>query len=332
MKLHRPVYILLILYMSFLTLSAQPNELGQPGDLTKDIAFFEKQKELYQKWLEHTGLAPTLSVEAIDVSKDRLSLYLKLPYQEVDSIIAAWDVVKSTFEKTHAITLEQQLFYKLVQLMEVRQGRVDVQVYDTYDLRKEPLFFRGIYFDADSGKVLVSTSDPKSEIRKIVFAPVNLRGMKKPSIEQLRQRMSRQVVFDKILSYAKNRYEYTPCEDRNPQLSVLETGEVLRFEVQDLCREVLTDAANPLLCQMLNPLGLDCNWVKRELLNFIITYELLQNGVQLTIEIDGKFGSGFYGRIERGGYIAMDQEPDLYEYLERYADIFSEAIKAELTR
>ena len=260
-----------------------------PETSPKIWAFFEEQKALYQKWLSYEGVSPILSVEAIDVKEDRLSLYLKFPYQNLDSIVSAWDGLKATFENTHPITLEQQLFYKLVHLMEVSQAQVNVQIYDTYDLRKEPLFFRGIYFDTETGKVKVSTSDPKSEIRRIVIRPSQMGG-KKPSVENLHQSLSKEIVFQAILTYAENRYLQNTCENRNPEVRERENGEVLRFEVQDLCREVLTDEANPLLCQMLQPLGLNCDWAKREFLDFLITYDQLIDGIKLTIEVDGKFG------------------------------------------
>ena len=309
-------------------IQAQPNEFS----LTKDLEFFYEQKDQYQEWLIYRGFSPILSVEDIEVTKDRLSLYLKFPYQNLDSIVSAWDTLKYTFEQTNSISLEQKLFYKLAHLMEVRQSQINVQIYDTYDLRKEPLFFRGIYFDTESGRIKVSTSDPKSEIRKIVLRPKAIGG-KRPSVENFQKSLSKELVFQTILTYAKNKYNRSPCDGRKPQVSTLETGEVLRFEVHDLCREVLIDEANPILCEyVLRPLGYKCDWAKREMLDFIITYDALIDGIKLTIEVDGKFGAGFYNQIERGGYIAMDKEPRLYKYLILYADKLREALRAELQR
>ena len=101
--------------------------------------------------------------------------------------------------------------------------------------------------------------------------------------------------------------------------------DVLRFRATDLCREVLTDAANPTLAKILNNFGLGVNWVKREKLDILIAYEELPKGFKLTITIDGKYGSGLYNQVGRGGYYSM--EGDFDEYLENYADAFKELVR-----
>ncbi|MCO6477208.1 MAG: hypothetical protein J5I94_11335 [Phaeodactylibacter sp.] len=299
---------------------------AQPENLTLDMDFFNRQKQTYQRWLDHSGLGKVLHVEAIDVKEQSLSLYLGFPYDDIDSIVRAWEALKREFEAERPISLEQQLFYKAVNLMEVRQSLVDVQIYDTYDLRQEPLFFRGIYFE--DGEVQVEESNPKSKVREVSISPANFKGMKGASEAQFRQAFSRQAVFDKVLEYARKRYGSTGCEQRTPKVRVLENETVLRFEVEDLCREVLTDEANPLLARILNSCcGQDYNWVKRELLSFIVTHRELPEGkgFLLTIEIDGKYGSGLYEKVRRGGYLSM--EADFDDYLERYADSFREDLK-----
>lgn len=299
---------------------------AQIEDLTQDTVFFNQQKATYQRWLDHSGLGRVLHVEALKVEPDHLSLFLAFPYSDIDFIVQSWEALKREFEAERPFTLEQQLFYKMVSLMEVRQGLADVQIYDTYDLRREPLFFRGIYFE--DGAVKVEESNPKSKIEEVAISPANLKGMKGMSEAQFREAFSREAVYEKVLAYAQGRYRKTSCEQRYPLVRVLENGTVLRFEVEDLCREVLTDEANPLLARILNSCcGQDYNWVKRELLSFIVTHRELPagQGFMLTIEIDGKYGSGLYEKVRRGGYLSM--EVDFDDYLERYADSFREEVK-----
>ena len=303
---------------------------AQPEDLRQDTDFFNRQKETYQRWLGRSGLGNVLKVESIDVKEQRLSIYLGFPYDDIDSIVRTWEVLKREFEAERPITLEQQLFYKAVNLMEVRQSLVDVQIYDTYDLRKEPLFFRGIYFE--DGQVKVEESNPKSKVKEVRISPANINGMKGLSEAQFRQAFSRESVYERVLGYARKRYGSTGCEQRSPKVRLLENETVLRFEVEDLCREVLTDEANPLLARILNSCcGQDYNWVKRELLSFLVTHRELPGGqgFQLTIEVDGKYGSGIYEKVQRGGYLSM--EVDFDDYLERYADSFREELKATRT-
>lgn len=300
---------------------------AQPEGLAKDAGFFNQQKETYQRWLDHSGLGEVLHVEELKVEEERLSLYLGFPFSDIDSIVRSWEALKREFEMESPLSLEQQLFYKMVNLMEVRQSLADVQIYDTYDLRREPLFFRGIYFD--EGRVKVEESNPRAKIREVKFSPHKLgEKMKSMSVEEFNKRYSKEAVFDLIYQYARQHFEQKSCEGRYPEVRLLENDEVLRFEAIDLCREVLTDAANPLLAKFLNTFGLDYNWVKREKLDVTIAYKKSDTGFSLHITIDGKYGSGLYSQVGRGGYYSM--EIDFDEYLEIYADRFKERLRQQV--
>lgn len=304
------------------------NDLAaQIEDLTQDKSFFNQQKILYQRWLDHTGLGDFLQVRELEVKEDELTLFLEIPLVGIDSIVQAWHFVKTEFELHHPITLEQQLFYKMVSLMEVRQSVARVAIFDTYDLRKEPLFLRGIYFE--DGGIQVVENNPKSKIREIHFTSVEWQSQRKwVTQSQMKLAYDKAVVFERIYKFVEAYFEQSTCQNRNPEVRLLESRAVLRFEAIDLCRVVLTDAANPLLCQFLHEIGLDCNWVKREKLDFTIAYQEQPEGFSLHITLDGKYGSGLYDKVGRGGYYSM--EIDFDEYLENYADRFQECLRCWL--
>lgn len=299
---------------------------AQPGDLTQDRAFFEQQAQRYQRWLDHSGLGDVLRVRELSVRPDHLSLYLEMPFGDIDSVVVAWDSLKKHFDRHHAISLEQQLFYKLAQLMEVRQDLVDVQLYDTYDLRREPLFMRGIYFEA--GQVQVEQSTPRSKTRHILLKPDTEAG-KAASVLALQQACTQAALFEQVLAFAEARYTTQPCKGATPTVTVLESESVLRFEVVNLCREVLIDEAQPTLCSILRTFGYPCDWAKRELLTFTVACRNTAEGIEMSIIIDGKYGSGFYEQVRRGAY--LDMEIDFDDYLERYADTFRESLKRQLS-
>lgn len=304
----------LILCMCLVILSV--TGLHAQNDLRNDTPFFEEQAVNYQKWLDHTGLGSVLHVRELDVQEKELALYLEFPYSDIDSIVNAWQQLKAAFEAQSPLTLEQQLFYKANQLMEVRQSALSVQLYDTYDLRREPLFMRAIYFDGNT--VATEASNPKSKIKDIIIrARVGANGQT-PTVEAFKQSYSREKVYDCIYTYATNTFEQRNCDGRLPEIHLLEDQEVLRFEVVDLCKVVLTDEENPRICDWLDSFGYDCNWIKRELLTFTYTYEPIVDGFRLNLIIDGKVGSGLYRTVRRGGYLSM--EVDFDDYLERYAD------------
>lgn len=292
-------------------------------DLRQDQDFFNQQTKIYQKWLDNSGIGSVLKVRELDVEERELTLFLEFKYMDIDSIVRAWETVKKDFERANPITLEQQLFYKLANLMEVRQSLVRLAIFDTYDLRKEPLFLRGIYFE--DGKVQVEVSNPKSSIEEIKITLDQYTRKKKLSVQSFKETFSKAYVFEKIMQFAEPHFRRKTCDGRNPEVRLVENQEVLRFKALDLCREVLTDAANPLLAQLLNTVGFGLNWVKREKLDVLIAYEDLSNGFKLIITIDGKYGSGLYSQVGREGYYSM--EGDFDEYLEDYADAFKELVR-----
>lgn len=132
------------------------------------------------------------------------------------------------------------------------------------------------------------------------------------------------------MAFAAEKYATPKCEGRKPQVKRLPNEDYLRFQVSNLCREVLTDEQNPIVCRWLRTFGYDCNWIKRELLTFTVIYIPTDTGFQLNITLEGKVGSGYYEDIRRDGY--MDMEVDFKSYLEEYADIIAQEIKDYLRR
>lgn len=302
--------------------------LSYSQDLRNDKPFFEREIQTYQRWLDDSGFGDVLQYREMEIKEKELTVYLEFKYEEVDSIVRAWEALKVEFETTHPISLEQQLFYKLTNLFEVRLSAISIAIFDTYDLRKEPLFLRGIYFE--DGKVKVEVSNPKSAIRDIYFSPKKVGGKNKTSVEDFKKQFSKEVVFAKVKNYAEVYYNAKTCKNSKPEMRVIEDDEVLRFRVTDLCREVLVDAANPLLARILNKIGYDVNWVKREKLDFTIVYEATSVGFKLHVTLDGKYGSGLYSKVGRGGYYSMDI--DFKDYLEDYADEFKTKLKKEILK
>ena len=299
---------------------------AQSEDLREDKAFFEQQKDLYQKWLDKSGLGEVLYTKDIEITEERVNLYLAFHYQKIDSIVFGWDKLVESYRIKGGLSIEQTLFYKWVNLIEIPQGAATVQIYDTYDLSKVPLYYHRFYFEENVVKD--DSSGYRAPLKKITLRPPDQSQDKQSALLAFKKHMNKAALYDKIITYSEKRYETTSCENRHPNVVVLENEEVLRFEVLDLCKEVLIDETQPTLCGILKTFGRPCNWVKREMLIFTVSFEEMIDGVRLHIEIDGKYGSGFYDKVKRGGYISM--EIDFDEYLERYADLFKEDLKRNL--
>ncbi len=309
-KLHFPLATYLFLFFT-------SPLLAQREDLTRDQAFFHQQEILYQQWLDHSGLGKTLRVRTAEVEPQQVALYLAFPTENADSASAAWTQLKKDYRTLNTgISLEQALFYKMLHLMELRQSAAVLQLYDTYDTRKEPCFYRGVY--VKDGAFRVDSSGCKSKSLNIYMSPGDLSAAKKPSNTAFQKQYTQQYVFDTVHRYAKRRYEQKTCAERAPQVSAPQIdGNILRFEVTDLCKEVLKDSKDNAFCAFLNKYVKPCNWIQREKLTFTFVYQAKDNAFQLKCELEGKIGSGYYDAVGRGGY--LDMEIDFDGYLSDYA-------------
>ncbi|MBK8493005.1 MAG: hypothetical protein IPL49_19500 [Saprospirales bacterium] len=304
----------LLLPILFLALCLSP--LSAQEDLTLDSAFFHQQKDLYQRWLEYEDLDEALCVEAILVEPEQLTLYLGFHTTDEDTVYQTWKQLKTVFEEKNPITLEQHLFYKLVQLMEIREDQARVALYSSYDVVHvpDPCFIRGIYFE--DGQVQVFKHNCKSEIRDIEVQLPDLNNKSQVIETEFRSSSRRKEVFDKIYEYAAKRFGAATCEGQPGRVFLREKDQVLRFEVKDLCKEVITESRASLICQWL---PIDCK-ERREWLIFTITYFETSMGFKLSCQIDGKVGSGYFGTVSRGAF--YDMEIDFDPYLKDYADSF----------
>ena len=286
-------------------------------DLTIDTAFFEDQAQAYDQWLKKIGMGPILSVQEITIKPSSLSLYLKFSDSNIDYVVQAWDSLKTNFERDQSITLEQHLFYKAVHFMQVSQDQIDVQIYDTYDVTVKELFMRAIYFS--DGIIKVETNDHRGPIEKVTIPKLKIKKGAQ-STKTIERAYDKDYVFRKIIQGARDFYgsDSKKIDGRIPAFETLSTLDNLRFEVANLTREVVTDASNGIFCPLIKSLGFGCNWSPREVLTFTITHDSLDNDtIQLTIELDGRIGSGVYASAKRKSYINLEVEHQ--SQLEKYA-------------
>ncbi len=283
------------------------------NSLLQDSLFFKSQAVIYQKWLEQSGLSSLVSVSDVAIKPQSIEVILIGNTSDYRDFWSYWKQWSLDFRTEKTISLEQQLFYKLHHMMDVEQEQITLNVYD-----RLPGFCHRIYISFSNGKVQVRRQSCRAKERDIEVSPASFYGMKDISYEQIKKQYNKFAVFNAILTYAEGKYRKSKCEMRYPEVTLLEKEDVLRFVVTDLCKEVLKDETDPFICKVLRRFGHQCNWIKREKLEFLITYQTLPEGIKIGVEIDGKYGSGYYENVKRGGYHLMDIDFD--EYLEDYAD------------
>lgn len=138
---------------------------AQQESLAIDTAFFRQQKDTFQLWLDQAGFGKVLKLDSLNVDERRLSLCLTFACPAPDSAGMAWQAYKKDFEAHHYLGLEQQLFFKLVNLMEVWQSEADLQICSPGGPGREPHFLRAVYFKDGELKVASAEAEFRRELQ-----------------------------------------------------------------------------------------------------------------------------------------------------------------------
>ena len=297
----------------FVILITIPFFTNAQSSLLNDSTFFKAQAAQYQIWLQQSGMGQLLRLEDIVITSNAVNIVL---VSNLDSPLNFWPYWKkwsADFKRKNQITLEQKLFYKLHHFLEVEQRQVLLNIYD-----QRPKFCHRIMVAFTDGKVVSRKQSCRVKERDIEVSPSSFYDKNPITYEAIQKKYNKRAVYNTIINYSKKKYEKSKCELRYPKVSILEQEDILRFIITDLCKEVLKDEGDPWICRVLKRFGHQCNWIKREKLEFMITYQTTNDGIKIGVQIDGKYGSGYYEHVKRGGYHLMDNDFD--EYLEEYAD------------
>ena len=311
----------------------------QPSvNLAKDLPFFQEKAKHYQRWLNAKEMGKYLKVDSVWLEKEKeLGLFLSLRTVDPDTAIMIWEGLEKGYsEANKGAAIGESLFRTFVRFMEVPSRQANVQVYfpaqDGYGYDR--CFY--IWFWEEEGKIEMEKrlNDCRGP-QPIEIQIIKLRkdGASARLVSNTPAHAGE--VFKKVLKYARERYEEPKdgCENRYPKVVVngRDSSEFkMSFVVTDLCREVLIEEKQPIWCRIMRMLSVNCNNMRRERLEFTLTYSGSPEGYFLTGEITGKYGSGIY-RPRAGGY--LDMEPDFEEdFLLPYVDKFQKDLKWYLER
>ncbi|MDX2133477.1 MAG: hypothetical protein SFV52_01745 [Saprospiraceae bacterium] len=297
--------------------------------LGADIPFFQRQANVYQQWLEQSGLGAALRVEQVEVRADtQFILYLGFYTEDPDTALARWEQLRVDLRALDTgDSLEKALFDRMTYLMSVPPKQGEIRLFNTYDRSQTPCFARRIHLQ--DGRLRTAAKFCKSEERKITVNACNIKKDGRPmSAKAFQKQFAKDSVFQRLIPYLTQKYTRSRCDGRNPTIIFHNTSDELHFEVRDLCKEILTDEENPWWCEALGYLsGSNVNCIKRERLVGHITYEKDPSGTGFVLKtkIDGAFGSGWYDKPRDNGY--HDIQAQYPGDLRRYADKLNEDIR-----
>lgn len=309
-----------LLIPAFLLLSLSC--FAQQSFFTKaDDAYFQQQRPRYQKWLEAQGFDELLTIYEINTDSNQVNLILETVPTDADTARAAWERLKSDVQTELHQSLEVYLFNHFCHLMEVTEDSAVIEIYNTIS-DQQPCFIKAIYFKE---RFRVEDIFCKNKVDSVLIDHFDLSRFstqQSAAIKALpKAKRAPYQLKTAIQQFFQNHYENADINWRH------ERDQLLKCQVKELRREVLTDEANPLLAEVLQWFGYEVDWVKRELLTITVDYQLHEEGIQLMVEINGKYGSGFH-RPRRNAYI--DMEPEFEEYLSHYTEIITQEIKNHL--
>jgi hypothetical protein len=324
----RRFFSLLILFCGFFSTSLSAQTIPFT---TEDLAFFQQKAAVYQQWLDKTGLGEAIHVTKVRLKKDSMELELLLHVNatDLDTAMALWNRAKDDYDLINGQLLEEKLFQTFTAFMEIppAQGNVQVYVLDE-DGAYIPCFYVGIWEEAGNIRTESKMRECKDMPIDINLKPLPLQKMVKGKSTEVQHNLTSAQVFDGIEAFLKKKYTRTDCYDRRPELLVeLRTESTLRISISDLCRVVLKDEQKSLWCRAVETLGMACNDIRRERLEFEFTY--LSGSNSLGGRLVGKFGSGVY-RPRKSGY--LDMEPDFNDYLDTYYLKFKQELKTYLEK
>lgn len=314
-----PFYLLFILNLNIDAQSIQFND--------QDSIYFERQIPRYSKWLKHRGFGNLLEAYEIDTDSNQVTLVLKSKLVDADSTLWAWNKLEHSYALKNAASIEERLFSRFCQLMEVPDSMAVIEIYNAIGPGLVPCFYRGIYFDQGRLKTISDYCMNKHsivEIEDFKLRPEIKQGSS--TLESVpKEKLTEFNLQKEIRSFLIDYFQ----KEKNAEIDFLNPrGSLLLCEVKNIRREVLSDEANPVLAKFLNLFGYELDWVKREFLTIEVFVQLEEDKTIITIDLNGKYGSGFH-TPRRNAY--LDMEPEFEDYIANYASKMAEKIKLYLT-
>lgn len=275
---------------------------SQNAILVSEQSYFENRSSQYQDWLEVSGLDQVLKVKTIRTTENNLTLFLEFHTEDPNSCWVQWTELQDHFAATSNISLQEQLFYKLVALMNVPQEYCTIKLYDTYNLEKKPCFFANI--SLAQGRINLQTD--RCRKRKVSFNG-NLKqlNLKQPVSRNFHSNLSGEVLADLFYHYAKNKFQnhYCCANDMKADIKILElTPTMIRLQVDDVKKQILAKSRGTEFCEKN-----DCESIIKEQLFFTVTFDKHSSGITMNVDVEASFGSASANPSDKTAYTYMDE-------------------------
>ncbi len=290
-----------------------PSIFAQDIDLQKDTAFFFSQDSTYQQWLTDIGLGEYLSKDKLQIRKTKLIYSLKFEYVAEDTAVYAWKRLKKDFEKDKAFSLEEQLFFKLTDLMEIDYDQLILKVSNTPKYGELPAVDGRIRYNEETGEVewsgdFRSTVPDSVIIKDYVLCDQyneNSELLTAPELPEEWKAKIYNALIDSLTTRFKAKTDDVKIKNKDP----------IEIKVMNIKEEVIPGG----MVGLLNP---------NELLTYRIAMKKEAEGIRLSCVVDGRFGFSLWRLRTSKNF--RDMSPEYHEELVDYTNAFTKVTLTEL--
>lgn len=292
---------------------AQESKFHDDGD------FFIKQKSVYQSWLNQIGIGKTLEVCRWVVKPEQKKIFVKLRINHTtgDSAIYTWRRLQKDFGEASPLTLEEELFLKMLYIMEIEPNQAELSITHKTKSGQLPFFHAKIVYD--KSRQIVFKSCSRSEVADSVSIS---RFRIKPGHITYDEILNNKEIgiewteklLDSLLSKLKEYFEHKATEDTEIHSYRFGPGK-FRVRVKNIKSEVISGDKG-----ILSP---------HEYLVFTIVLKKKAEGLLFDCIVDGKYGFALWKQRENG---FRDMHPKYEKELTIYAECFSNEILRKYIR
>lgn len=297
--------LFLLTCLAFTTASAQKD------DLREDSLFFLEQEKNYQSWLNATGLGKSFSSKGLYILENSIVLQLEFLSAPEDTAIWALKRLRSDYLLQSGFPLEEELFYRMVSLLEITPPQAIIQIRNTPGTDGLPAIDFRIEYDLIEQRV-GTKGFLRSTVKDSVFIPA----------------------FALSTSYNQSNKWIdvnTVSDNRRYAISQKIAAKFSEYFAQKTERRfIIPRCRNPVMCEVMNvkgevvPPGFFGITDPYERLVFTIDVQPEKNGLRIFCTVDGKYGSGLFRPRTVQGF--RDMFPEYHAELSRYTEHFTQFI------
>lgn len=286
---------------------------------TEDDAFFELQMPYFQQWLNEYKIGEVLKVDKLitDLNEGVVTVFLKLNYQTADSATAAYSKLKTKFAEKNIRPLEQVLFYKATQLMELTANQVVLEIIDKVECKriKITIVSDAIKVQDIACRSVMQKIELKDYALKTPFIFTNsIKNMKSGASSAESDSIVQQNTLKKIKEESQK--YFTGRKKAVFNFLGLKDG-LLRFEVNDVKQEILRDGSL---------------FDKYEMITFAVSCQKINTDTRISFVIDAKSGASFPWKPRTSAFTPIDATKHGKYQMEKYAYLFSAMVEQWLSK